>query len=154
MKKALTLNGFCAYFYVRSLATRHRRYKFEIRAASDAMAFVYASAVLTSRSFTRCRPSSIRFARSIGGVRLLWRQQMAVTRIRTSGINRRAATSKPTVWRWQERYLDEGVKGLGRDKTRPSRVPPLPQETRLKVIAKTLTEFPSDATNWRRAAMA
>ena len=29
--------------------------------------------------------------------------------------------SKPTVWRWQERYLDEGVPGLKRDKTRPSR---------------------------------
>ena len=30
--------------------------------------------------------------------------------------------SKPTFWRWQERYLDEGVPGLKRDKTRPSRV--------------------------------
>lgn len=38
--------------------------------------------------------------------------------------------SKPTVWRWQQRYLDEGVAGLKRDKTRPSRVPPLPMETR------------------------
>ena len=25
----------------------------------------------------------------------------------------------PTVWRWQERYLDEGVDGLKREKTRP-----------------------------------
>ena len=48
--------------------------------------------------------------------------------------------SKPTVWRWQERYLDEGVPGLKRDKTRPSRVPPLPRDVRLKVIAKTVQE--------------
>ena len=39
----------------------------------------------------------------------------------TFEIMRRANTSKPTVWRWQERYLDEGVDGLKRDKTRPSR---------------------------------
>jgi hypothetical protein len=50
----------------------------------------------------------------------------------TNEIMRRAETSKPTVWRWHERYLDEGVAGLRRDKTRPSRVPPLPRETRLK----------------------
>ncbi|MFN3824489.1 MAG: IS630 family transposase, partial [Pseudorhodobacter sp.] len=63
-------------------------------------------------------------------------------------------TSKPTVWRWQERYLDEGVKGLKRDRTRPSRVPPLPMETRLKLIAKTVRETPPDATHWSRALMA
>ncbi len=45
----------------------------------------------------------------------------------TNEIMRRAGTSKPTVWRWQARYLDEGVIGLRRDKTRPSRVPPLPR---------------------------
>ncbi|MFV0386881.1 helix-turn-helix domain-containing protein [Paracoccus sp. (in: a-proteobacteria)] len=28
---------------------------------------------------------------------------------------RRTGMSKPTVWRWQERYLDEGVPGLKRD---------------------------------------
>ena len=72
----------------------------------------------------------------------------------TSEIMRRAKISKPTVWRWQERYLDEGVEGLKRDKTRPSRVPPLPRETRLKVIAKTVQETPSNATHWSRSSMA
>ena len=72
----------------------------------------------------------------------------------TSEIMRRAATSKPTVWRWQQRYLDEGVAGLRRDKTRPSRVPPLPRETRLKVIAKTAQESPPNATHWSRSLMA
>lgn len=72
----------------------------------------------------------------------------------TSKIMRRAQTSKPTVWRWQERYLGEGVPGLRRDKTRPSRVPPLPRETRLKVIAKTVREAPPNATHWSRSLMA
>jgi len=38
----------------------------------------------------------------------------------------------PTVWRWQQRYLDVGLASLKRHKTRPSRVPPLPMETTLK----------------------
>lgn len=66
----------------------------------------------------------------------------------------RAKTSKPTVWRWQTRYLDEGVAGLLGDKTRPSRVPPLPQETRLTVIAKTVRGAPPNATHWSRSMMA
>ena len=72
----------------------------------------------------------------------------------TNAIMRRAKTSKPTVWRWQSRYLDEGVAGLLRDKTRPSRVPPLPRETRLTVIAKTVQEAPPNATHWSRSMMA
>ena len=44
----------------------------------------------------------------------------------TSEIMRRAETSKVTVWRWQERFMRAGVAGLLRDKTRPSRIPPLP----------------------------
>ncbi len=67
---------------------------------------------------------------------------------------RRSKTSKSTVWRWRERYLDEGVGGLKRDKTRPSRVPPLPRETRLKVIAKTVQESPPNATHCSRSSMA
>jgi hypothetical protein len=35
---------------------------------------------------------------------------------------RRTGKSKPCVWRSQERYLEKGVDGLLRDKTRPSRV--------------------------------
>ena len=66
---------------------------------------------------------------------------------------RRANPSKPTVWRWQARYLDEGMDGLRRDKTRPSRVPPLPRETRLKLITRTVQETPRNATHWSRSAM-
>jgi len=36
-------------------------------------------------------------------------------------------------------------RGIRRDKTRPSRVSPLPRETRLKVIAGTVQETPPNA---------
>ena len=89
--------------------------------------------------------------------KLVWRAEIVLATADGHGtfeIMRRAGTSKPTVWRWQQRYLDEGVAGLKRDKTRPSRVPPLPRETRLKVIAKTVQETPPNATHWSRALMA
>src|SRR5689334_23154948 len=43
----------------------------------------------------------------------------------TSEIMRRTGKSKTCVWRWQERFMQEGVDGLLRDKTRPSRIKPL-----------------------------
>ena len=43
----------------------------------------------------------------------------------TMELTRRTGTSKTSVWRWQERFLAEGVPGLLSDKTRPSRIPPL-----------------------------
>ena len=89
--------------------------------------------------------------------KLVWRSKIVLATAEGHGtfeIMRRARTSKPTVWRWQARYLDEGVDGLKRDKTRPSRVPPLPLKTRLKVITKTVQETPPNATHWSRALMA
>ena len=43
----------------------------------------------------------------------------------TTKIMRRTGKAKTAVWRWQERFMLEGVDGLLRDKTRPSRIPPL-----------------------------
>src|SRR6056297_2032675 len=89
--------------------------------------------------------------------KLAWRADIVLATADGQGtveIMRRTGMSKPTVWRWQERYLDEGVPGLKRDKTRPSRVPPLPRAVRLKVIAKTVQETPPNATHWSRATMA
>jgi len=89
--------------------------------------------------------------------KLVWRAEMVLATADGCGtfeIMRRAKTSKPTVWRWPARYLDEGVNGLRRDKFRPSRAPPLPMETRLKVITRTVQETPPNATHWSRALMA
>jgi hypothetical protein len=43
----------------------------------------------------------------------------------TMGIVRGVGQSKPTVWRWQERFAAEGIEGLLRDKTRPPGRKPL-----------------------------
>jgi hypothetical protein len=40
--------------------------------------------------------------------------------------------------------MDEGVPGLLRDKTRPSRIAPLSAEKRLAIIEKTATEKPAN----------
>jgi transposase len=72
----------------------------------------------------------------------------------TNEIMRRTGKSKPAVWRWQERYIEEGVDGLLRDKTRPSRIPPLSDEIRLSVLTKTANETPANATHWSRTIMA
>jgi len=43
----------------------------------------------------------------------------------TAEIKRQTGKAKTVIWRWQERFTDEGVDGLWRDKTRPARIPPL-----------------------------
>jgi hypothetical protein len=41
-----------------------------------------------------------------------------------------------------------------RDKTRPSRIPPLSEEIKLAVLKKTAKETPANATHWSRTSMA
>jgi hypothetical protein len=41
------------------------------------------------------------------------------------------------VWRWQERFMTDGVAGLLRDKTRPSRIPPLEADVAARVVSAT-----------------
>src|SRR6478736_5430719 len=72
----------------------------------------------------------------------------------TVEIMRRTGKSKTCVWRWQERFMAAGVDGLLRDKSRPSRVPPLPAEMVERVIALTRSDPPGEATHWSGAAMA
>ena len=72
----------------------------------------------------------------------------------TQEIMRRTGKSKTCVWRWQERFAEEGVDGLLRDKTRPSRIPPLGSEVAARVVALTLTDPPVEATHWTAAMMA
>ena len=35
-------------------------------------------------------------------------------------VAQRIGVSRPTVWRWQQRFAEAGVEGLLRDKTRPA----------------------------------
>jgi transposase len=87
----------------------------------------------------------------------VWRAEIVLLSaegVGTVEIMRRTGTSKTCVWRWQERFAEAGVDGLLRDKTRPSRVPPLGQEVIDRVVALTATEPPHEATHWTAAALA
>ncbi len=66
----------------------------------------------------------------------------------TTEIMRRSGRSKPVVWRWQERFMQEGVDGLLRDKTRKPGKPPLPAETVRRVVDLALGPPPGESTHW------
>jgi len=63
-------------------------------------------------------------------------------------VARQAEISRPAVWRWQQRFAEEGVDGLLRDKTRKPGKAPLSLETIAKVLALPCTEPPGEATHW------
>jgi transposase len=89
--------------------------------------------------------------------KVVWRAKIVLATADGHGTNeimRRTGKSKPSVWRWQERYVEQGVEGLLRDKTRPSRKAPLTHAVKLAVLAKTANTTPANATHWSRAAMA
>ncbi len=56
----------------------------------------------------------------------------------TMEIQRQTGKGKPTIWRWQERFMTAGGDGLLRDKTRPSRKPPLAPDVVARVVEMTL----------------
>jgi hypothetical protein len=59
----------------------------------------------------------------------------------TARIMRTAGVSKTAVWRWQKRFMDEGVDGPPRDKTRPPRVPKLADALSNRIVALTLGDL-------------
>ncbi len=72
----------------------------------------------------------------------------------TMEITRQTSQSKPTVWRWQQRFMEAGVEGLLRDKTRPPGRAPLAAAVVQQVVTKTATETPPNATHWSARSMA
>jgi transposase len=72
----------------------------------------------------------------------------------TAEIIRATGKAKTVIWRWQERFREEGAEGLWHDKTRPSRIPPLAPEVAERVVAMTLAGLPPGASHWTGSAMA
>ncbi|WBO24284.1 IS630 family transposase [Sphingomonas abietis] len=86
-----------------------------------------------------------------------WRAEIVLLTsdgVGTNAIMRRTGTSKTCVWRWQERFMQEGVEGLLRDKTRPSRIRPLAPKVTEQVVARTLEGPPGETTHWTALKMA
>jgi transposase len=87
----------------------------------------------------------------------LWRAKivlLSAAGVGTNEIMRRTGKSKTCVWRWQERFIQEGHEGLLRDKTRPSRIPPLGPNVAERVVALSQTEPPAEATHWTAGMVA
>jgi len=72
----------------------------------------------------------------------------------TVAIMAATGKSKTCVWRWQERFMAEGVDGLLRDRTRPPGITPLETTLIDKVVALTLEPPDHEATHWTVCAMA
>jgi transposase len=72
----------------------------------------------------------------------------------TTGIEHQTGKDKTCVWRWQERFMLDGVDGLLRDKTRRAGKPPLATGVIESVVALTGGDPPGEATHWTAAAMA
>src|SRR6266852_4215946 len=62
--------------------------------------------------------------------------------------------SRPTVWRWQQRFAEAGVEGLLRDKTRKPGKAPIAADKAAQLVALTCTAPPHQATHWTGRAMA
>ena len=81
----------------------------------------------------------------------VWRAKIILATAEGCGtfeVMQRSGKSKPVVWRWQERFMQEGVDGLLRDKTRKPGKAPLPAETVKRVIDLTLGPPPGETTHW------
>jgi transposase len=75
-------------------------------------------------------------------------------RIDVTEVARRAASTRPSVWRWQRRFAEAGVDGLLRDKTRKPGKPRTADATVQRVVAMTCSEPPGEVTHWTGRAMA
>src|SRR4029453_4267807 len=87
----------------------------------------------------------------------VWRAEIVLLTAEGLGTNeimRRTAKSKTCVWRWQERFMEEGFDGLLRDKTRPSRIAPLGAAVVERVGALPPTTPPTKTTHWTGSMMA
>jgi len=87
----------------------------------------------------------------------VWRARIVLMSADGFGTNAMMAatgTAKTTVWSWQERFVEEGVNGLLRDRTRPPGKPQVPDNRAAKVVEMTLKPPPHEATHWTARAMA
>jgi transposase len=72
----------------------------------------------------------------------------------TSAIMAATGKAKTCVWRWQERFMHEGVEGLLVDRSRKPGKAPVPPERVAEIVRRTLEPPPHEATHWTLRAMA
>src|SRR5215472_15835186 len=78
----------------------------------------------------------------------VWRARIVLLSadgVGTMTIQRQTGEGKPTIWRWQARFMAEGVDGLLREATRPAGKPSLSPAIE-PVVEMTLAEPPGETT--------
>jgi transposase len=71
-----------------------------------------------------------------------------------AAIMREVGVSKTTVWRWREYFVEAGVAGLVKGRSKPPGRKPLGRAIKLAVVEKTVKERPANATHWSVRTMA
>jgi len=87
----------------------------------------------------------------------VWRARIVLlshSGLGTAAIMAETGKSKTCVWRWQERFMHEGVDGLLRDKSRPPGKAPIPADRVGEIVRLTQEPPPHEATHWTLRAMA
>src|SRR6266699_2791432 len=69
-------------------------------------------------------------------------------------IMRTVGVSKTTVWRWQDYFIEAGVTGLVKGRSKPPGKKPIADAIKLKIVEKTVKERPANATHWSVRMMA
>src|ERR1700716_2001748 len=69
-------------------------------------------------------------------------------------IMREVGVSKTTVWRWQEYFVEAGVEGPVKGRSKPPGKKPISAAIKLKIVEKTVKERPANATHWSVRTMA
>jgi len=87
------------------------------------------------------------------------RERAAIILLAAEGLeNREIATrlgqDAGKVGRWRNRFAQDRLEGIIKDKTRPGRIAPIPDAKRSKIVDLTLNSKPTNATHWSRASMA
>jgi len=79
---------------------------------------------------------------------------LTADQVPSSEIVRRLRTSYPTLTRWRQRFVEAGIEGLRKGKTRKPGIAPLPQSKIDEILTLTTTGRPADATHWSTRKMA
>src|SRR3979490_2334832 len=63
-------------------------------------------------------------------------------------IMRTVGVAKTTVWRWQEYFVEAGVAGVIKGRSKPPGKKPIPEALKRAIVEKTVKERPAHATHW------
>ena len=63
-------------------------------------------------------------------------------------IMRTVGVAKTTVWRWQQYFVEAGVAGVIKGRSKPPGKKPIPEALKRAIVEKTVKERPAHATHW------